>query len=71
MLNGISEEHKSHGDYARLHVVVFKLFDLLGENKNDDTSEPKTLYIYDLLKRQRNLICARLCQKGEKWPSQC
>ena len=26
MLNGISEEHKSHGDYSRLHVVVLKLF---------------------------------------------
>ena len=26
MLDGISEEHKSHGDYARLHVVVLKLF---------------------------------------------
>ena len=23
------------------------------------------------LKRQRSLIYARLCQKGEKWPSQC
>lgn len=26
MLNGISEEHKFHGDYARFHVVVLKLF---------------------------------------------
>ena len=26
MLNGISEEHEFHGDYARFHIVVLKLF---------------------------------------------